>query len=282
MTAKYTYKAYLPTYMMTYTAKNIKAAMSWWLLTLAVLIPGIGGVATALYFLPDLYTFLLDAIGTVLGWMDFEPVVEDRAWYESVIAFPLLFLFLFMLNIALSLPLAFPALMAMRACGLYAYYNARTLKTSERRTGGAPVGFWPRYLAYLVDILVIYSITAVIWGIAFGTARFFYYLDMGGMCYMFDALFYLFALVFPILYFALQESSSSRATLGMAGLGIVVVDDKGESPIMRAAGFNRAICQLVCHLLRDLPYIACYFDKNGKAPHDHISQTQVVWRHEFH
>jgi uncharacterized RDD family membrane protein YckC len=108
-----------------------------------------------------------------------------------------------------------------------------------------------------------------------------YYMEIGWTVLYLDIIFYVFAVGFPLAYLTLQESSSSRATMGKAGLGITVVDKKGDGPIMKAAAFNRAILRLAFQLVLNLPLLGAYFDKEKKALHDHASDTQVVWRNEF-
>jgi uncharacterized RDD family membrane protein YckC len=281
MAAKYTYKAYLATYMMRITGKNIKAAMFWWMLTLAVMIPGIGAIVCLGIFLPDVFELFNDTVMGVLDLMGQSTDPSKMDFFTYLIMLPISLVTMCLANFVLSLLISFPSLMSMRACGLYSYYNIRTLELREKRNGGDRCGFWPRYLAYMTDILVVVSIVGIVWGITFGMCVFFYYLEVGSACFYFDVLFYIFAVAFPLAYFTLQESSASRATMGMAGLGITVVDSKGEGPILRAAAFNRAILRIAFQLVLNLPLIGCYFDKQKKALHDYASDTQVVWRHEF-
>jgi uncharacterized RDD family membrane protein YckC len=281
MAAKYTYKAYLPLDMMKFTGKNIKAAMFWWMLTLAVMLIGIGGAVCLGIFLEDVFGLFQDSVNGILELMGQPTDPEDQDFFTYLFLIPVSLVVMCLSNFVFSTILSFPALMSMRACGLYSYYNKRTMGTLQKRNGGDPCGFWIRYLGYMVDLFVVNTIIAIMWGIIFGTCRFFFYLELGWLCSILDVIFYVFALAFPLLYFTLQESSSSRATMGMAGLGITVVDDKGEGPILRAAAFNRAIMRLVFQVAFNLPFIACLFDKEKKSPHDRASQTQVVWRQEF-
>lgn len=281
MAAKHTFRAYLATHMMKITGKNIKPAMFWWMLTLAVMIPGIAGIVCIAVFLPDVFGLFNDAVASVLDLMGQETDPEKQDFGTYIFILPVSLTTMCLMNFLFSATLSFPSLMSMRACGLYSFYNMRTMGTKEKRNGGATCGFWPRYLAYMVDLLVIKSAIAIVWGILYGMCVFFYYLELASLCFYLDIIFFVFAAGFPLAYFTLQESSASRATMGMAGLGIVVVDLKGEGPIMRAAAFHRAIMRMLFQAVLNLPFLACYFDKDKKAPHDHSSQTQVVWRHEF-
>ena len=76
------------------------------------------------------------------------------------------------------------------------------------------------------------------------------------------------------LYFALQEGSADRATLGKRAMGIAVIQTNGE-PIE----FGRATGRFFAKILSALSlvgYFLPFFNAKNKALHDMIADTVVI------
>ena len=136
-----------------------------------------------------------------------------------------------------------------------------------------PAGFWRRFAALLIDAALVYAAAALL-GVRFEN------IDLlapasgnHGMG--------LLGVVVWWLYFALLESSSARATVGKALLGIEVVDVFGER-----IGFLRATSRYFGKSLSALPVMAGFvmapFTQRRQALHDLLAGTLVVhrWRPE--
>src|SRR5437870_2731225 len=99
---------------------------------------------------------------------------------------------------------------------------------------GTYAGFWRRFVAYLIDVVIIAipaAILAAIIGALAGAAASSAQSGSTAATGAFSGLFvllYIALLVGTWLYFALMESSSSQATLGKMALGIRVTDVNGQ------------------------------------------------------
>jgi uncharacterized RDD family membrane protein YckC/Tfp pilus assembly protein PilE len=124
-------------------------------------------------------------------------------------------------------------------------------------------GFWRRFAAYWLDVILLYIITiAVTLGmVALGsTAAAFSPLVTGAMAW---------------LYFALMHSSEGGATLGKKAFGIKVTRLDGERvSFLRATG--RYFATWISAILLLIGYIMAGFTDRKQALHDMIASTLVV------
>lgn len=148
--------------------------------------------------------------------------------------------------------------------------------TEEWRTGAVGrgtagpryAGFWLRFAAYLIDIVLLFIVEAVL---AVGVLVMAPH-DMRAL-----------ANVLPVssaiawAYFALFESSPLRATVGKYALGLYVSDLRGD-PI----GFGRATARywlkLVSSLTLLVGWIMAAFTPRKQALHDMLAGTLVLRR----
>ena len=174
----------------------------------------------------------------------------------------------------------------MRAVGLYAYYFQQRLGLVQRTHPGQLAGFWARYIAVLVDTLIIAVVgwlfepielwkmnekgkllTMLIIGlVVFFVTTFGFTLGL---------LFGYFALL-PVCgfsYFARSEASKEQATLGKEAVGIMVTGPNGE----RLSFKQSAIRALLKLLLWKASFIAGFTPKK-QALHDMAAGTLVVFR----
>ena len=145
-------------------------------------------------------------------------------------------------------------------------------------------GFWLRFLAYLIDSLVL-SVPAV----------FFVFLMFVGMAgslsqierrnevvpvlgsILFFILFYVLLFAGLWLYYAIMESSSWQATLGKKALNLQVTDLEGRRiSFGRASG--RFFGKLISGMILNIGYIMAGFTEKKQALHDMIAGCLVLRR----
>lgn len=77
------------------------------------------------------------------------------------------------------------------------------------------------------------------------------------------------------LYFVLQESSSSRATIGKKALGIKVIDMNGEQlSFGRATG--RHFGKIISSIILFIGFVMAGFTEKKQALHDIMAKTLVI------
>lgn len=123
-------------------------------------------------------------------------------------------------------------------------------------------GFWIRFLAYVVDSLIV--------GIGF-------FLIVMGLGVMGLELFSpeIIFLVMSILYWALMQSSARQATYGKSLVGLKVTGPAGER-LSVARSLAREVAKILSTLTLLIGYIIAGFTKNKQALHDFIASSYVV------
>lgn len=123
-------------------------------------------------------------------------------------------------------------------------------------------GFWKRFLALIVDgiILQISSLVILLINYVLGTT---------------DAIDFLLNLILSWLYFALMESSRQQATLGKQALGIMVTDLNGNR-ISFGKATIRNFGKLISVLILCIGLIVAGFTEKKQALHDMIAGCLVV------
>ena len=123
-------------------------------------------------------------------------------------------------------------------------------------------GFWIRFLAYLVDSLIV-TVGFVGIMLLLGAMG----LELAGAEIIF--------LVFSILYWALMHSSPRQATIGKALCGLKVGGPNGERlSLPRALG--REAAKIISSLTLLIGFIIAAFTRNKQALHDFVASTYVV------
>ena len=155
-------------------------------------------------------------------------------------------------------------------------------------------GFWLRFVAYLLDDLILGIPLAVIMivlflglgGVAWVHAHIpanidpeemnAHFMDIFGALMGFYALMILAAVAISWLYYALMESSERQATLGKAVLSLKVTDMNGNRiSFGRATG--RYFAKIVSGLIPfGIGYILAGFTEKKQALHDFIAATLVI------
>ena len=139
-------------------------------------------------------------------------------------------------------------------------------------------GFWIRFVAYLIDVLLIVVVMSILGGIlGFGvTSAFDPAAAAGGGVAPGAGLGYnAISIVIGIAYFAGMESSALQATLGKKAVGLIVVDTQGRR-ISLGRAIGRYFAKILSGLILAIGYIMIAFTERKQGLHDLIVSTLVV------
>jgi len=125
-------------------------------------------------------------------------------------------------------------------------------------------GFWRRFVAYVIDnilLSVIFWLLALVLGGIAGD---------GGVIGA-----YTLAAIGWLVYYAAMESSSNQATVGKMALGIQVTDLEGNR-ISFGKALGRNLAKILSALIFYIGFIMAAFTAKKQALHDMIAGTLVV------
>ena len=129
-------------------------------------------------------------------------------------------------------------------------------------------GFWSRFVAYLIDMIVIYAISSLLNTISFGLLNKvldFPILGEESLSYVIVMFTYFIAMT----YFFSQ-------TLGKMIMKIKVETNRGDKLSFADVVYRELVGRLLTILLAYLPYLAVVFTNKKKGLHDFITDTVVV------
>ena len=129
--------------------------------------------------------------------------------------------------------------------------------------------FWKRFLAYVIDFLVLLLPSTLL----FLVISFFAPFLSGNFLFMM----LIFAAIYWV-YFFLFESSQKQATPGKLALGIKVVNADGEKPSREQIALRSAIKALFAPSPVWILFVVCAFTKNKQNIHDIAGKTYVVYK----
>jgi uncharacterized RDD family membrane protein YckC len=129
---------------------------------------------------------------------------------------------------------------------------------SAEGPSGRRASFGRRFIAYLIDVILIGVIGAILVAI-FDTA----------VGYTLDIL-------IGIAYFAYLEGGPKGQTLGKMALGIRVIDFSTGGPIGYGRGAVRYLARILSAIVIFLGYLWMLWDKEKQTWHDKIAKTVVV------
>ncbi|WP_437228040.1 RDD family protein [Planctomicrobium sp. SH661] len=177
---------------------------------------------------------------------------------------------------------AFPAIFVMRMAGLFGYYRTHTMDLVQRIMPGTPATFWIRYLAHTVDLAFIplsgFLVTAnpktlmiqwVVTGFAFLT---FFTLPA-----MFPVGLAILAIYTNWNYWAVQEASQLKSTLGKDTFGLMVVTQDDKVISLKAATLKWFLRNL-WYFSGGIPFMMLAFNSEKLALHDQVTRTKVVFK----
>ena len=157
MAQKYSYRAWLLTWMARDFWKTIAPSMYIFAMNLflVLLVPISVAIAGAV-MQAKISLWLLTQEAALLEWlkanvMDFGEGNLRFLFYQMPLVFSVLFTFFFIVCSLMS----FPAVFMMRVIGLYGLYFRADLAVVNEFPDLEPAGFGPRYLAYLVDNIIM-------------------------------------------------------------------------------------------------------------------------------
>lgn len=129
-------------------------------------------------------------------------------------------------------------------------------------------GFWVRFVAYLIDMIVIYAVASLLNTFSFGLLNKrldFPILGEESLSYVIVMFTYFIAMT----YFFSQ-------TLGKMIMKIKVETNKGDKLSLADVVYRELIGRLLTIFLAYIPYIAVAFTNKRKGLHDYIADTVVV------
>ena len=175
-----------------------------------------------------------------------------------------------------------PAVILMRITGVFGQLRKNKLNLLTKTHRGAPAGFWVRYVAGTTDLVAIpfasliaareKSITmlgltltgvSVLTFLGFPAA----FVSMSYIIWPLTGLFLMW------MYYAVQESGSSRATIGKENMRLVAETEDGRMKNLGQASAHWFFSTL---LLPAFPLVM--FDKEGRSLGDRLSKCRVVWK----
>ncbi len=133
-------------------------------------------------------------------------------------------------------------------------------------------GFWRRFLAIIIDEIVLVSVSFILSASYLMTVRTgpdseaFAITVMGNRIFTF---------LLQWLYFTIMESSSKQATLGKMAIGIIVTDYGGRRiSFLRANG--RYFGKFLSWFIFGIGFLMAGFTRKKQALHDMLAETLVV------
>ena len=124
-------------------------------------------------------------------------------------------------------------------------------------------GFWVRFLAYLVDSVIFFTLLVAL---AAGAA---FLGDLGATVITAAAI------VGPLLYWGLMQASARQATFGKALLGMKVTDADGQR-LSLGRSLARELAKYVSAIPMMLGFVLAAFTGRKQALHDMIASTTVL------
>lgn len=142
---------------------------------------------------------------------------------------------------------------------------------------GEPAGFWIRFVAYLIDSVIISVLMGVIWApTMFLTMR--SAMSEGGPGPL--------AAILPFLAFLLSTAASlgyvlwfwatKGATPGKKMMGLRIVREDGEEPLGWGTAFMRIVGYMVSGFILYIGFLMIAFNPDKMGLHDKIAKTRVL------
>jgi uncharacterized RDD family membrane protein YckC/ribosomal protein L40E len=80
------------------------------------------------------------------------------------------------------------------------------------------------------------------------------------------------------MYFAVNEGSTSRSTIGKETFGLIVQTADKQKELTLGQAVGRHFGRILCDALGGLPYLTCVFNPKKQALHDIMVKSEVVFR----
>ena len=295
---RYSYKSYLPTEMCKIIFRMPGPTFYYLLIVFTVGLIHVAGVITSLVVFGA--SGAAKKVGEWAGQLATYAAenvwdISNEFWRYVIWGMPAIFLISLAICIPFFMTAGFPMVYLMRANGLLGRYFRPELELENQKAVGQPCGFWPRWLAYLIDGFVILVLVFLYELLILVALLFVNQLGMdneGAMAPLLGTvadtgftyggkivalLMFIGRFIFPMMYFVTSESGLGQATLGKRALGIIVVDEDKER-ISKKTAFGRYFGKIISALPLLAGFFMAGFDKNKQALHDKMAKTLVVWR----
>lgn len=150
-------------------------------------------------------------------------------------------------------------------------------------------GFWLRFVAYIIDYILIYAVQSFVAIPILGMIGITFASNVDNMSSMNEgemigmlagmmaaaAATALLSTILIVLYFTLMESSKYQATVGKLALGLIVTDENGNKlDIVKA--LIRNLSKIISSMILFIGYIMVGFTEKKQGLHDIIAKTLVV------
>jgi len=310
MTTKHPYKAWIMWELLKLFAKNAGATLYFLFVSVMAFLPALGVAALIVWLIGAGNPFVSPVIvGAATGESSTPPgaTAPIETWTPGITGNIMLWImnlldlgtdqssFMYvagkgMLNIAAAslvvMPIAFvaafPAVFVMRMAGLFGLYRTHTLDLVQRIMPNSPTTFWVRYLAHTVDLgfmpLTGFLVTAnpktlMFQWVMTGFAG----LTWFSLPSLFPIALALLAIYTNWNYWAIQESSQLKSTLGKDAFGLIVVTENDKVVSLRAATFKWFLRNL-WYFSGGIPFMMMVFNSERQALHDQVTRTKVVFK----
>ena len=134
-------------------------------------------------------------------------------------------------------------------------------------------GFWVRFIAIIIDGIVLFFIQSLFSYIFTGQLMSFYEEGGDNSAYWTSNLL---SIVVSVAYYAGFESSAKQATIGKMCFDLKVVDTSGNR-ISFLRGVGRYFSKILSTITLFIGYIMAAFDSRKQALHDKLANTMVVF-----
>jgi len=284
MTMPYTYKAFLPVDMLKLFLRNSRPVLYWLLIALVVLLPFVIFGVVAGLFSQEIAASIQkqNPLNSATKWFllligERPEIIEMKGFFYQCIFSTLAILLGLLVVTPLSFTAAFAAVFLMRANGLLGYYFKNRLELVREQKPNIPCGFWVRYLATVIDGLLLSATSGVLYvavSVASGLITDILGNDVMGERMMLVS--YLAMVVIPFLYFTRSESGIGQGTLGKRAMGIIVTDLEGKR-ITANVAVGRFFGRLFSGVIAGIGFIMAAFTPNKQTLHDQLTKTMVMW-----
>lgn len=150
-------------------------------------------------------------------------------------------------------------------------------------------GFWLRFVAYIIDYIIIWVVQAFIAIPILAAVGINFVQNSGNMENMNETEIFgmiagivaaasataLLTAILVILYYTFMESSKFQATVGKLALGLIVTDENG-APLDFVKALIRNVSKIISSMILLIGYIMAGFTEKKQALHDIIAKTLVV------
>jgi len=296
MSMPYTYKAWTPYHMAISVGKTILPSLYWFVMAIAALLPLFAVLLTfhlawegglpqaqkdAIKGIADITLWIMESLGMVENLQFDGPAVAFKiVWWAIPIFFAIALLLIWLIVTPFAILMAFPAMFLMRANGYIGLYFRDKLDLVSEQQPNVPCGFWPRYLAHLVDSLILGLASTGVFFALFGLVLLVIWAELSYLGYIFYLCSFGYDLTFPWFYYAKPQSNPAwRGSIGMRSIGIVVVKDNEKFDTLDfGTASGRFWVKLLLGLVTlGISWLFAAFTEKKQALHDTLMKTLVVW-----